>query len=311
MRRILIIALLALLPWAGADAQYDVSFAHYWAMEPSFNPAAVGKEAKLNAAAAYALQMAGFEHNPQTMYAAADMPFYVLRCYHGVGVQFINDAIGAFSHKRLALQYAFQPRLFGGKLSLGLQGAMLSESLDGSKLDPAESSDPAFITSSVNGSGLDISLGAYYFHRRWYVGFSVLHLNAPTVELGETNELSISPAYYFTGGYNIQTNHPFLMIQTSVLGRTDGVAWRGDLTARLKYEHEKRVMYAGLSYSPTNSVTVMLGGNIRGIHLGYSYEIYTSALSFGNGSHEIFVGYQTELNLYKKGRNLHKSVRIL
>ena len=27
-------------------AQYDVSFSHYWAMEPSFNPAAVGKESK-------------------------------------------------------------------------------------------------------------------------------------------------------------------------------------------------------------------------------------------------------------------------
>jgi hypothetical protein len=25
----------------------------------------------------------------------------------------------------------------------------------------------------------------------------------------------------------------------------------------------------------------------------------------------LFVGYQTELNLYKKGRNLHKSVRYL
>jgi hypothetical protein len=70
-------------------------------------------------------------------------------------------------------------------------------------------------------------------------------------------------------------------------------------------------MYAGLSYSPTNSVTVQIGGTIRGIRVGYSYEIYTSAISFGNGSHELFVGYQTEVNLYKKGRNLHKSVRFL
>ena len=45
--------------------------------------------------------------------------------------------------------------------------------------------------------------------------------------------------------------------------------------------------------------------------LGYSYEIYTSAISAKNGSHELFVGYQTELNLYKKGRNLHKTVRLL
>jgi hypothetical protein len=70
-------------------------------------------------------------------------------------------------------------------------------------------------------------------------------------------------------------------------------------------------MYAGLSVSPTNSVTVIVGGNIHGVHLGYSYEIYTSAISPGNGSHELFVGYQTELNFVKKGRNLHKSVRIL
>ena len=56
---------------------------------------------------------------------------------------------------------------------------------------------------------------------------------------------------------------------------------------------------------------IQIGGDIRGIRVGYSYEIYTSAISIGNGSHELFVGYQTELNLYKKGRNLHKSVRYL
>ena len=247
--------------------QYDVSFSHYWAMEPSFNPATVGKEAKLNIAGAYALQMAGFEHNPNTMYAAADMPFYVLKSYHGVGVQFVNDAIGAFSHRRFGLQYAFQKHMLGGKLSVGAQVTMLSENLDGSKIELNEDSDPAFSSSSVNGSGIDFSAGIYYLHRRWYVGASVLHLNSPTIDLGETNELSISSTYYLTAGYNIQLSHPFLSIHTSVLGRTDGTAWRGDITGRLKYEHEKKVMYAGLSYSPTNSVTVLLGGRFHGIHL--------------------------------------------
>ena len=280
-------------------------------MEPSFNPAAIGKEAKLNAAAAYALQMAGFEHNPNTMYVGADMPFYALKSYHGAGIQFINDNIGLFSHKRFGVQYAYQPQLMGGKLSLGLQLSMLSENFDGSKLELEDASDPAFTSSSVNGTGFDISLGVYYKHRDWYAGLSVLHLNAPTVELGEKNELAVASTYYLTGGYNIRLKNPFLTIQTSVLGRTDGVAWRGDISGRLLYTHEKRVMYAGLSYSPTNSVTVQIGGDIRGIRVGYSYEIYTSAISIGNGSHELFVGYQTEVNLYKKGRNLHKSVRYL
>jgi hypothetical protein len=70
-------------------------------------------------------------------------------------------------------------------------------------------------------------------------------------------------------------------------------------------------MYAGASYSPTNSVTLLIGGRLHGINVGYSYEFYTSAINPGNGSHELFVGYQTNLNLFKKGRNKHKSVRLL
>ena len=302
-----LILLTAVKGWA----QYDVSFSHYWAMEPSFNPAAVGKEAKLNVAAAYAIQMAGFEHNPNTMYAAADMPFYAIGAYHGVGLQFLNDAIGLFTHKRLSLQYAYQHKLPVGKISAGIQAGMLMENFDGSKLDVSDPNDPAFTTSSVNGTGFDLSAGLYFQARDWYAGFSVMHLNSPAIKLGETNELNIPATYYLTGGYNIQLSHPFLTIHTSVLGRTDGTAWRADVTGRLKYEHEKKMMYAGLTYSPTNSITVMLGGRFYGIHIGYSYEIYTSAISVGNGSHELFVGYQTELNLYKKGRNLHKSVRLL
>lgn len=311
MLRLFLIIGLLLLSVLKTSAQYDVSFGHYWSMEPSFNPAAVGKEAKLNFTGAYAIQLAGFEHNPNTMYAAADMPFYALRSYHGVGIQFINDAIGLFSHKRIGLQYAYQPELFGGRLGLGLNLSMLNEKFDGSKLDIDDTKDPLFTTTPVNGSGFDIGLGLYYRRADWYAGFSVMHLNSPHIELGEKNELDISATYYLTGGYNIHLNHPFLTVQTSVLGRTDGVAYRADVSGRLVYSHEKRNLYGGLSYSPTNSVTVQIGGVIRGVRLGYSYEIYTSSISFGNGSHELFIGYQTDINLHKKGRNLHKSVRIL
>ena len=293
-----------------ARAQYDVSFSHYWAMEPSFNPAAVGKETKLNIVGAYAIQMAGYENNPNTMFAAADMPFYALKSYHGVGLQFMNDAIGLFTHKRFGLQYAYQPKLLGGRLSVGVQIAMLNETFDGSKAEVIDD-DPVFTKSSVNGSVFDFGLGLYYRRRNWYAGFSVLHLTSPRVELGEKNQFDINATYYLTGGYNIQLRNPFFSIQTSVLGRTDGVAWRGDISGRLQYSHEKRHLYAGLTYSPTISVTFQLGGVIKGIRLGYGYELYTSAISAGNGSHELFVGYQMDIDLHKKGRNLHKSVRIL
>ena len=38
----------------------------------------------------------------------------------------------------------------------------------------------------------------------------------------------------------------------------DGVNYRADITARMVYTHEKKVLYGGVSYSPTNSVTAMI-----------------------------------------------------
>lgn len=311
LKRNIVILCVLFIAVLRVGAQYDASFSHYWAMEPSFNPAAVGKEQKINVTAAYNMTLTGFENNPRTMYAAGDMPFYFVKSYHGVGAQFVNDAIGLFSHKKFALQYAFRKRLFGGMMACGVNLGMLSENFDGSKVDTETPGDNAFPSSAVSGTGLDIGVGIYYSHREWYAGMSVQHLNGPAVELGERTTMNIDPVYYLTGGYNIKLRNPFLSIHPSVLARTDGVVWRADITGRVKYTNDKKVMYGGLSYSPDNSFTVVVGGDFHGVSLGYSYEIYTSALSIGNGSHELFVGYQTDIDLGKKGKNKHKSVRIL
>jgi type IX secretion system PorP/SprF family membrane protein len=292
-------------------AQQEPSFSHYWAMEPSFNPAAAGKEQKVNAVGAYNMTMAGFEHNPRTMYFAADMPLTLLGATHGIGVQLVNDDIGLFSHQRLALQYAYKHRLLGGIISGGLQMGLLSEKFKGSQVDTEAENDPVFSKSDDTGTGTDFSLGLYYQHGPWYVAASALHLTAPSIDIGERSILEMSRVYYLTGGYNIQLRNPLLSIHPSMLARYDGVGYRVDLTARLRYTHDGKMMYAGLGYSPGNSATAYIGGNFHGVTLGYSYEVYTSAISIGNGSHELFVGYQTELNLFKKGRNKHQSVRFL
>ena len=292
-------------------AQYDPSFSHYWAMQTAYNPAAVGKQDKINVNVAYSMALAGFKRNPNTMYASADMPFYMLGSYHGVGLKLVNDAIGLFSHKNLALQYANRQRLFGGTIAVGVQAGVLSESFDGSELEVEQASDPAFSTSEVTGPAVDLAAGVYYQRSWWYAGAAVQHLTAPTVELGETNQLKVDMSYYLMAGGNIRLKNPFLSIQPSVMGRSDGVGYRADATLRLTYTHEQRMMYAGLGYSPSNSVTAYLGGNFHGIMVGYSYEAFTNGVSIGNGSHELFIRYQTDLNLFKKGRNRHQSVRIL
>ena len=246
MKRLIILYVL-LLGVLSVNAQYDPSFSHYFDMEPSFNPASVGKQAKLNVTGAYAIDLAGYEHNPRTMYVSADMPFYLLKNYHGVGLQLMNDQIGLFTHQRLAAQYAFKRRLFGGMLSAGIQAGFISESFDGSKVDVEEGNDPALPKTNVNGNSVDIGAGVYYMHGAWYVGVSAQHLTSPKIELGETNEIDISPVYYLTGGYNIKLRNPFLSVKPSALVKYDGVAWRGDVSCRLVYTHEKKMLYGGVS----------------------------------------------------------------
>ena len=310
-RRIIIITALLLLTVNVARAQYDPSYSHYFSMEPSFKPAAVGKENVLNVVGAYALDLAGFEHNPNTFYVGADMPLYFLKSYHGVGLSMLNDKIGLFTHQRIAGQYAFRFKLFGGRLAAGIQAGLLMEKFDGSKLDVEDSNDPALPSSEVSGNSLDLGFGLYYSHKNWYAGASVQHITAPQIDLGETNEFKVDPSYYLTAGYNIKLRNPLISIPTSTLVRYDGVSWRGDITARVVYKNDKKMLYGGVSYSPTNSVTALIGGSFHGINIGYSYEVYTSAINPGNGSHELFVSYQTDINLQKKGRNKHKSVRFL
>ena len=179
-------------------AQYDASFSHYWALESVFNPAAVGKEPKLNIAAAYAKSMAGFENSPATMYAGADIPLYFLRTYHGVGLQFMNDEIGLFSHKRFALQYALKFKLFGGMISAGVNVGLLSEGFDGGSVDTETPDDPAFPSSDATGTGVDIGVGLYYSHRNWYVGLSALHLNSPSMDIGDAQTFNVDATYYLT-----------------------------------------------------------------------------------------------------------------
>ena len=309
-KRKLVILLLTLLS-VSVSAQQEPSFSHYWAMEPSFNPAAAGKESKINVTGAFAMTLTGFEHAPRTMYVGADMPLLFMNAYHGVGVQLMNDQIGLFNHQRLAIQYAYKHKMFGGMLSVGLQLGLLSEKFKGSELDLENPDDPAFTRSDATGTALDLSAGLYYTHRNWYAGLSVLRATAPSIELGDRSILDISRTYYLTGGYNIKLRNPFFTIHPSVLAQTDGTTYRVNVTTRVKYTHDKKMLFAGLAYSPSTSVTVLIGGNLHGVHVGYSYEVYTSAIGLGNGSHELFVGYQTELDLHKKGRNRHQSVRIL
>lgn len=306
----LLFMLAALLPQK-LCAQQDPAFLHYWSLAPQYNPAAVGRNPQLCINGAYQAHASGFEDAGGTMYAGADMAFRLGNTLHGIGAVFQNDEFGLFSHQRFSVQYAYRFKLFGGQLAVGVEADMLNEKVDGSKAELGDANDPAFPSSQMSGSKFDASAGLWYAHKHWYAGIAAQHLTAPTVLLGETNEISVKSMYNFTAGYNIRTNNPLLTIAPSTMLRYDGTDFRADITAQVIYKREKKCLYGGLNFSPSHSVAGFVGGTFHGIDISYSYEANTSGMGLQSGQHEVTLGYSLDLNLGKRGRNLHRSVRWL
>lgn len=306
--------LLVLLAGMGANrvqAQQDVAFLHYWRMETQWNPAAVGQSPQLSIQGAVQTHAMGYEQAGSTMWAGADMAFSLGRTNHGVGAMFLNDNIGLFSHKRFSLQYAYHQPWRGGTIALGLQADMLQEGIDGSKADLGDKNDPAFPTTQVNGSAFDLSVGSYYQRKGFRLSAAYHHLAAPTVRLGETHELPIRGVLNVGTQYNIRTSSPLFTITPSAMLRSDFTDYRVDLTLRGEYKFENRLIFGGINYAPQRSVGLFVGGTLQGIDISYGYEANTSGLGLGAGQHEIVIAYRLPIDLGKKQRNLHKSVRWL
>ncbi len=311
-KRIITIVVLFVSVWQIADAQMDVQFADYTSVKSYYNPAVSGTEGKLNVSGVYSMQMVGYDNAPSTMYVGADMPIYFLSPRHGGGVSFLTDNIGMFSTTKISIQYAYNMKLgLKGKLAFGFNVGMISEKMDGSKLELEDTADPAFPTSAVDGNSLDFNFGLYYTMPKLWAGLSIMHALAPTVTAGERYEINFPQSYYFMAGGNIKLKNSLLILQPSCLIMSDLQTWREDVQCKVVYEYEERKFYAGLGYSPGVSTTFMVGGDFHGATLGYSYQMYTSGIGMINGSHELVMGYKTELDLFKKGRNKHKSVRWL
>lgn len=300
---------------AEIKAQSDAHFAYYREVENFYNPAAMNRNTRMNVTGSLAMQMAGYTNAPVSMYIGANsvIPFGKLRNSAGVGL--FNETMGLFTNRRLFFNYAYKIGVGKGWMNIGVQGGVMSEEFNGGKLQMETQNDPAFPTGQERGTVGDLGAGMLFVHGEWYVGASAQHLNFPHVEFGKTEgkttEMDIRPTLYLTGGCNIGLRNPLLSVQPSFLVESDLDFYRTDLSVRGTYQYDATLLYLGVSYSPGISVTAMVGGRIRDVLIGYAYEFYTSGVGALNGSHDLMVSWQTDVDFFKKGKNVHKSVRYL
>ena len=296
----------------GARAQFDARFSQYWDVPAYYHPASAGRSETLNVYGAYGMQLMGFTHAPRVMCFGADLPFSLFGKQQGVGMGFFNEGIGLFRNQRFWVQYAYVFTIGKGRLGVGVQAGALNVSFDPTDINLGdETEDEAFPTTEEHGMAADVGAGVYYSHPKFFAGLSAQHLTSPRIAIGENSSLRIQPSLYLTGGYNIQTRNPLISIQPSCHLQTDFTSMRLDLTGRLFYTWRSKTFSGGIGYSPDTSVTFNFGLKVRSLTVGYAYELFTSGIGPGSGSHDIVVNYAFDLSRFGRDRGLHKSIRIL
>ena len=130
-----------------------------------------------------------------------------------------------------------------------------------------------------------------------------------TGELSKKYEFTASRTAYLMAGSNIPVKNTLFEVIPSVIVRSDFTDTDFELTGRVRYN---KLFTAGLGYRYNDALSVMLGAEIKGFFIGYSYDYHLSDISkASSGSHELVAGYNLKLDFSEKNRHKHKSIRIM
>lgn len=317
-----------------AKAQGDAMLTQYWALPTYYNPGAAGDTDNLRLRGGGRLQWIGIDNAPKTFVVAADMPFKLFNKKFGVGLVAQQESMGLFRNLTVNAQIGYKLKLFKGELTGSLQIGFLNEQFKGSEVyipsddDYHQPDDDAIPNRDVSGNALDLGVGLFYTHRKFWAGISLLHANNPTVSFSSEGEsgsgssslpsgdgvakkyqFTAKRAAYFMAGSNIPVKNTLFEVIPSLIVRSDFTFTDFEITGRLRYN---KLFTAGLGYRYNDAVSLMLGAEIKGIFIGYSYDYHTSDISkASSGSHEIVAGYNLKLDFSEKNRNKHKSIRIM
>ncbi len=298
----------------GLFGQQDAQITQFMNAKLTYNPGYAGSNGGICGTALYRQQWTAFPGAPKTILLNADALIFKK---HGLGLVVMNDAIGLTQTTYARLAYAYQLKLGDGKLGIGLDAGILSNSLNGELITPEPGkTDPKLGNANANfaSTGLDLGLGLYYsVPGKYYAGLSTSHLPASKLADGSFS-YKVARHFYVMAGYNFQFSNPDHAIMPQLLVKSDASSTQFDINATYKYQNK---VSAGLTFRQTDAIALLLGydfpatSQLKGFRIGYSYDYTLSSLNVkSQGSHEISVGYCFNIVIRPK-RPSHETGRIL
>ncbi len=315
---------LVILSSLKTSAQVDAQFTQYYEVPTFYNAAATGQTDFIRLRGGTRMQWVGIENAPKTFLLTGDMPFKFINRRFGTGLIVNQESMGLYKNLNLGAQIAYKLKFMKGELSIGLQVGFMNQTFKGSDVvlpdddDYHEGSDDGIPTTDLNGTSIDLGVGAFFKHRLFWAGVSLQHANSPTItfnaESGEganekNYEFKAGRILYLMAGGNIPIKNTLFEVLPSVMVKTDFTFTTAEATARLRF---RKFLSAGVGYRHNDAVSLVLGVDFKNFYLGYSYDYPVNAISkASSGSHEIFAGYSLKLDLSEKNKNKHKSIRIM
>ncbi len=299
MKKVVVISILCLIALK-AFSQQDPQYSLYMFNPLGVNPGYAGSREVLNAVLIHRSQWIGLDGAPETQVLSINTPLKNKKM--GLGLQIVNDNIGAHTNQTLKATYAYRLKMGRGKLAFGLSGGIMNYSYDWDKVDYKEAEDAIPTTSAESFMIPSIDFGIYYNTRTFYMGIAAEHLNQATFDISEVQTISTTSSETSKKGINITGTlgkafiiNDKLVFKTSALTRLSSGGLSVDLNGSVLIKN--KILF-GLSLRQ-NAIIVMTEINLtKSLKMGVAYDLDASDVSKStSGSLEIFLGY--DLGLFK------------
>lgn len=299
MKKAITILAVSLTAASVSQAQQDPQFSQNMFNRVGTNAGAAG----LNNSTCFTLlgrqQWTGFSGAPKTVLVSADLPVLQSSPLHGgAGITIVADKQGFENTISAKLAYSYHLPIEKGKLGIGIELGALNYGLNGTWLAPDGTTginDPSIPQTKLTKTVLDAGLGLYYTSEKLYAGLSTSHIPASKIKdaaAGSNVTYNIARHYYITAGYNWALT-PTVTLRPNIFVKTDAASTQIDGNVNALFNN---TFWVGASYRTTDAIVAMLGIQMKGLKVGYSYDYTTSNLKKGkggasSGSHEIYLGY--------------------
>ncbi len=295
---LIIVCLLGLQGFSQQDPQYSM----YMFNPLAANPAYAGSRELLSGVLVHRSQWIGLEGSPKTQAFAINAPLMDKKM--GLGLQIINDIIGAHTTQSIKGTYVYRIKMGKGKLAFGLTGGLVNYNYDWSAVEYKDQGDVVLTNADENFMLPTIDFGLYYNTQTLYAGLAAEHLNQSSyglqsgVQQGLDNssesEAKQSLNLLATFGKAFVLNQNWVL-KTSALFRVANSS--GSLDVNLGFLLKNKVLF-GASVRQSAIVAMTEIKLSKSLRMGIAYDVSGgNSADLSTGSLEVFLGY--DLGLFK------------